>query len=163
MDEMASGCCARRLTIDLPDCPPTSRCLQIPEASAECVPGAAPGTFQLKLYVRKDHNLPRTVHLVAPAPMKISPQPHELGGVSGLFGPITYLVEGASGDSFPRRACFWVNLSPPAQQQAPYDLDGACCSEYVCVQVPYCGLPTPTPNPNPLSLDGPTRRAGDGS
>ncbi len=162
MDEQGGGCCASRLTIDLPDCPPISDCFQIPEATATCVPGAAPGTFKLSLLISKGAGA-RTLHLLAPAPMKISPQPHYLGPVAGTFGPVKYTIEGAPGNSYPRRVCFWVNLTPPVSSDDPYDLTGDCCSEYVCVLVPYCGLPTPTANPNPLSADSTARGLGDGS
>jgi len=151
LDATASGCCARRLTVELPPCLPTSECFQIPEFRAECVPGGPPGAVKVTLWVAKGHAEPRTVHLIAPAPVAVSPQPHHLGAVAGTFGPIEYTVTGAAADANPRTICFWVNLQPPTSALEPYDLTGPCCSERVCIQVPFCGLPTPTPNPVPAA------------
>lgn len=151
LDEQAAGCCARRLTVEVPECPSSSDCLQIPTSKAICTPGADPGTFDLSLYVKKESTPAKMMYLVAPASMSVSPQPKYLGPVAGTFGPISYTIKGAPANNNPRTVCFWVNLQPLPNENEPYGLDGSCCSERVCVQVPYCGLPTPRPDPIPAS------------
>lgn len=137
--------CDQTVTFDLPRCDPPP-CLWVPKYTASCVPGAAPGTFNLSFGMKNMLDCPAALYLIPKGGAKVSPSyfkgPFPANpGSSNYVGNIR--VTGASSSVF----CMDVILQCSSTEN--------CCTKTLCFEVPDCwASPMPVPTRDITPIEG---------